>query len=90
MHKHIGVRYLYEEESNPNGDEEITIAELKSEILKLPSDLLTEWQEAVEDGDLQAALSLIDRIGENNKSLVNTLSKLAKGFRFDILQEVFD
>ncbi len=90
MHKHIGVRYVYEEESNTNGDEEATTTELKSEMLKLPSDLLTEWQEAVEDGDLQAALSLIDRIAENNKSLANTLSKLAKGFRFDILQKVFD
>jgi signal transduction histidine kinase len=100
MHKYIGVRYLYEEESNPNGDEEesnpngdeeIKIAELKSEMLTtLPDDLLKQWQEAVEYGDLQTALSLIDRIGENNKSLANTLSKLAKDFRLDILQEVFD
>ncbi|MCK5522739.1 MAG: response regulator [Thiomargarita sp.] len=90
MHKHIGVRYLYEEESKPNGDEEITITELKSEMLTLPDVLLKKWQEAVENGDLQTALSLIDRIGENNKSLANTLSKLAKDFRFDILQEVFD
>jgi CheY-like chemotaxis protein len=93
MHKHIGVKYVYEDSGEvveSEGDEETKIEDLKSEIVQLPSDLLAKLQEFVETADLQAILPLIDVIGESNKPLANTLTKLVNGFRFDILQEVFE
>jgi len=93
MHKHIGVNYVYEdsgETKESEADEETQLENLKSEITQLPSDLLTQLQEAVETADLQAMLPIIEMIGESNKPLANTLAKLVNGFRFDILQEVFE
>ncbi len=91
MHKQLGVRYVYEdssEASEPESEEETKIEDIKSELAKLPSDLLTELQQAIETANLQAMEPLIDQI--NNKPLAKKLTKLAKGFRFDILQEVFE
>jgi len=51
---------------------------------------VTQLQEAVETADLQAMLPIIEVIGETNKPLANPLAKLVHGFRFDILQEIFE
>ncbi len=91
MHKHLGVRYVYEDNSNNSEleiEEETKIEDIKSELVKLPAELLFELQQAIETADIQAMQSLIEQI--NNKPLAQTLTKLAKGFRFDILQEVFE
>ncbi len=93
MHKHVGVNYVYEdsgEAAESEGNEETKLEDLKSEITQLPGDLLTQLQEAVETADLSAILPIIEVIGEQNKPLANTLTKLVNGFRFDILQEVFE
>jgi predicted ATPase/signal transduction histidine kinase/DNA-binding NarL/FixJ family response regulator/tRNA A-37 threonylcarbamoyl transferase component Bud32 len=93
MHKHIGVNYVYEdsgESVESEGDQETKLENLKTEITQLPSDLLTQLQEAVETADLETILPLIEVIAEQNKPLANTLAKLVDGFRFDILQNVFE
>jgi CheY-like chemotaxis protein len=91
MHKHLGVRYVYEDNSDISELEieaETKIEDIKSELVKLPAELLFELQQAIETADIQAMQSLIEQI--NDKPLAKTLTKLAKGFRFDILQEVFE
>ena len=93
MHKHIGVNYVYEDSSEvteSEDDQETKLENLKSEIMQLPGDLLTQLQETVETADVEAILPLIEMIGEQNKPLANALTKLVKGFRFDILQDVFE
>jgi len=93
MHKHIGVKYVYEDTGNSDeseADEEIKLEDLKSEIIQLPSDLSAKLQEAVDTADLPAILPIIEIIGESNKPLANTITKLVHGFRFDTLQEVFE
>jgi len=93
MHKHIGVNDVYDdsgETAESEAEEETKPENLKSEITLLPGDLLTQLQEAVETADLPAILPLIERVGEQNKLLANALTKLVKGFRFDILQDVFE
>ncbi|EDN66263.1 hypothetical protein BGP_2760 [Beggiatoa sp. PS] len=52
--------------------------------------MLTQLQEAVETADVEVIVPLIEMIGEHNKPLANALTKLVKGFRFDILQDVFE
>ncbi len=71
-------------------DEETKIADIKSEIIGLPSELSAELLEAAEAIDLEAILPIIEVIGESNKPLAKTLARLANDFRFDILQEVFE
>ena len=91
MHKHLGVRYVYEDHSEiseAESEAEIKLEDLKSELAKLPSDLLIELQQAIETAEIQAMQPIIDQI--NDKPLANTLTQLAKGFRFDILQEIFE
>jgi signal transduction histidine kinase/CheY-like chemotaxis protein len=93
MHKHIGVNYVYEDSGDAaasSGDEQTKLENLKSEMVQLPSELAAELQETVEAADLEAALPIIKMIGENNKPLAKTLTQLVNGFRFDILQEVFE
>ncbi|MDM8560344.1 ATP-binding protein, partial [Candidatus Parabeggiatoa sp. HSG14] len=93
MHKHIGVNYVYEdsgETAESEGDEETQLENLKSEIIQLSGDLPAKLQEAIETADLQAVLPIIEVVGETNKPLANALAKLVNGFRFDILQEVFE
>ena len=93
MHKHIGVKYVYEDSSEAvesEGDEETKLEDLKSEITQLPGDLSAKLQEAVETADVPAILPLIEVIAEPNKPLANALTKLVNGFRFDILQDIFE
>jgi predicted ATPase/signal transduction histidine kinase/CheY-like chemotaxis protein/tRNA A-37 threonylcarbamoyl transferase component Bud32 len=93
MHKHIGVNYVYEdgrEIADEEDNKETKIEDIKSEIIQLPSELSAELQETIEAADLQAALPIIEVIGEINKPLAKTLTKLVNGFRFDILQEIFE
>jgi CheY-like chemotaxis protein len=93
MHKLMGVNYVYEDSGDAvesEKDEETKIADIKSEIIGLPSELAAELLEAAEAVDLEAILPIIEVIGESNKPLANTLTKLVNSFRFDILQEVFE
>ncbi|MCK5521636.1 MAG: AAA family ATPase [Thiomargarita sp.] len=91
MHKHLGVRYIYEEEiAEPENEEEIKIPNLAAQMAKLPEFLFAPLQNAIECADLQAMKPLIEQISENEKPLAKTLNKLAKNFRFDILQEVLE
>ena len=89
MHKHLGVRYVYEDSHEiSEAESEEEVEDLKSKLAKLPSELLTELQQAIETANLQAMQPLIEQI--NDKPLAKTLTQLAKGFRFDILQEIFE
>jgi predicted ATPase/signal transduction histidine kinase/CheY-like chemotaxis protein/tRNA A-37 threonylcarbamoyl transferase component Bud32 len=93
MHKHIGVEYIYEDSSKvteSEGEDETQPENLKSEILQLPGELVTQLQEASETADVDSIVPLIETIGKQNKPLANALTKLVNGFRFDILQEVFE
>jgi predicted ATPase/signal transduction histidine kinase/DNA-binding NarL/FixJ family response regulator len=93
MHKHIGVEYVYEDSgkvTESEGEDETKLENLKSEITQLSSELSEKLQEMVETADVESIVPLIEVIGEHNKPLANALTKLVKGFRFDILQDVFE
>ncbi len=91
MHKHLGVRYIYEEEiAEPENEDEIKIPNIAAQMAKLPESLFAPLQNAIECADLQAMKPLIEQISENEKPLAKTLNKLAKSFRFDILQEILE
>jgi hypothetical protein len=56
----------------------------------LPEELRAELQDAVESADFQAVLSIVERIQQQNEPLADALETLARGYRFDTLQTVFE
>jgi CheY-like chemotaxis protein len=93
MHKHLGVRYVYEEgekskvESRKSKVEDV----LTPVVLKtLPADIYTELQQAVNVTDPDMANHVIIQIREYNPLLADALAELMKEFRFDILQALFE
>ncbi|MCP4195880.1 MAG: response regulator, partial [Proteobacteria bacterium] len=94
IHRHLGVRYVYEDvETVPGADHAaaavgnvLTHARLSA----LPGDLLADLENAVIKNDPNAADAVIHRIRENDEPLAGALAALVKEFRFDILQEVFE
>ena len=96
LHKHLGVRFVYEETHQvagrrSQGGAQGPVPLLTSEALAaLPEELRTRLQQAVEAIDLVSALSLIEQTRQHNVSLAEALTKLVKDYRFDILQALFE
>ncbi|MBC8233099.1 response regulator [bacterium] len=89
MGKHLGLHYVYEDDAQDESDKKtptLTVSDLSS----LPSDLLTNLQEAVIKLDLEATNKIVEQIGESNKSLANALAGLVSDFRFDRLQALIE
>jgi PAS domain S-box-containing protein len=91
MHKHLGVRYVYEEGEGQRAKGEREMVELTpTDLAALPNEIYTELQQAVNTANLKAMQRLIERVQKQNVSLANTLTALVNQFRFDILQAVFN
>jgi PAS domain S-box-containing protein len=80
LHKHLGVRYIYEEpETVP---EPTSIEAPTSETLAgLPADWLAALEKATIECDLELILSQIEQIGD--RSLASALTALANEFQFN-------
>ncbi len=90
MAKHLGVRYLYAEEPiEPAAPEaKIQPGRIAESLVTLSPETLSELKKAVEEINLKATQSIIERISERDSALAAALSDLLKNFRFDILQEL--
>ncbi len=93
LHKHLGVRFVYEEEQRAEdrrekaeGREALTPEALAA----LPQELRSSLHEATESIDMETTNTVIERIREHNPSLADVLAELVKNYRFDILQELFE
>jgi signal transduction histidine kinase/CheY-like chemotaxis protein len=90
MHKHIGVRYVYEEMTD------ITPVLTTQEILTpealaaLPKELLTQLQEAAIMLDMEETQVLISQIRSHNENIANALEQLTKEFQYDRLQDLIE
>ena len=81
MHKHIGVRYIYEDIESTTTE---TTIKLHSEHFAiLPPDLLFQLKQASCVGDPQVVDDLIEKIYNYDTGLANALSQLANDFRYD-------
>jgi PAS domain S-box-containing protein len=93
LHKHLGVRFLYKEEaasaraSDLTADNEHT---LDVELSALPEALLTQFCHAVERIDLEETHACIAQIKTLNPPLAATLTDIVRGYRFDVLQRLFE
>jgi CheY-like chemotaxis protein len=92
MHKHIGVRYVYEEirkpatrSQKPKPEDVLT----PEAIASLPDDMLSGLQRAVVTADFGTAMDIAEQIRAEHESLADALSELLSNYRFDILQAAF-
>lgn len=89
MHKHIGVRYVYEEMTDitPVLTQEVLTPEA---LAALPKELLTQLQKAAIMLDMEETQVLISQVRSHNESLANTLDQLTKDFQYDRLQDLIE
>jgi CheY-like chemotaxis protein len=87
--KHLGVRFLYEEEPAPPASAEpaepayVPSAEA---LAALPASWLADLEQATTKADLNLILSLVDQIRDDDPALADGLAELARTYRYrDIL-----
>ncbi|MFM9265809.1 ATP-binding protein [Tychonema sp. BBK16] len=82
LHKHLGVRYIYDE---PESAPELTqIQALTPKALAgLPADWLASLEQATIECDLELILTQIEQIRDRNNSLADALTALANEFLFN-------
>ncbi|MGB0385857.1 MAG: AAA family ATPase [Ardenticatenaceae bacterium] len=92
MHKHIGVRYIYDEDQASS--ERTTVAEQEAltpaALAALPEALLASLFEAVEGSDLELMEEVLAQIGEQNPALATQLTTLADEFEYDEMLELIE
>ena len=91
MHKHIGVRYIYEDVKEPVSDEAAAQEVLTPETLAtLPDDLLTQMHQAALDLDIELMQDYIIQVQKQNEPLANALLQLANQFQYERLLDLLE
>jgi CheY-like chemotaxis protein len=97
MRKHIGVRYVYAEDTevqsrsvSPGADTEHESVLALARLNRLPDSWLAGLKNAAEETDPVMTRKIIDQIREKDNLMADALSDLVKKFRFDTLQELFE
>jgi CheY-like chemotaxis protein len=93
MNKHLGVRFVYEEEKQSTIDNRQSTIEkvlTPDTLAALPDELRIGLQQVIEVIDIEGITSLIERIRQQNEPLAEALAELVKNYRFDTLQELFE
>jgi CheY-like chemotaxis protein len=93
MHKHIGVRYIYEDTFSVGDVPPVTpvrVNLISESLSEVPDAMLTDLYLAAEETNPAKAQAIIDQISEKNQPLASELAKLAAGFRFDLLRDLIE
>jgi len=87
MHKHLGVRYVYEQpaETSPSDTPPtaLTRSQLLAALATVPPVLLHDLKEAIEVSDIELIEQVINTIGSHQAELAETLAALARKFAHD-------
>ncbi len=87
MKKHIGVRYVYEEEIETIAPTEVLTPET---LTVLPSEWLRALREAAERADGDNIYELLEQIKPDHAALAESIAALVDDFEFDKLIEIGD
>jgi CheY-like chemotaxis protein len=83
MHKHIGIRFVYEEPTVvPTSTETEVDVLTPAAFAALPSDLVANLREAILNLDIESMQNYIAQIGELDCSLAEAIATLAKDFKY--------
>jgi CheY-like chemotaxis protein len=89
MALHLGVRYIYEEESPRKSEQDEPLMQLTPESLaRLPRESIKKLYKAAACGDEQAVRLLIERIPLSQKPLAVALTKLVDNMSLDIISDL--
>jgi signal transduction histidine kinase/DNA-binding NarL/FixJ family response regulator len=89
MALHLGVRYIYEEDSPSKSEQDEPVVQLTPESLSvLPREPIEKLYKAAACGDEQAVRLLIERIPLSQKSLAAALTKLVDNMSLDIISDL--
>jgi PAS domain S-box-containing protein len=90
--KHLGVRFIYEEEPGRTGAVEAAgpdmrpgVAPPAEALSALPSGWRTELQQATMRADLNQMLNLIEQIRDQNPDLADALAHMALNFEYRVI-----
>jgi len=86
MAKHLGVRYVYEEDEAPGVAAETEPTLTAAALRTLPRQWLAAFREAIEALDSEAATMLVEQIANDDAPLATALADLVTHYRFDTLQ----
>ena len=90
LSKHLGVKYIYEEIAESEGDN-VTETPLTAEKLKVMS---LEWiirlSDAALEADTDQVMTLLLEIPETETSLIKGLTKLVRKFQFDRILDLIE
>ncbi len=93
MKKHLGVRLVYEkfaEAGSAKGREVDKKVLTPGRASALPEALTAALKISAEKTDPKESNAVIARIREHDEPLANALAGLVRGYRFDIIQELFE
>jgi hypothetical protein len=84
MHKHIGVRFVYEEPTAvPTSTKtKVDVLITPAVLAALPSDLVANLRQAILSLDIESMQSYIAQIGELDQSLAEAIATLAQDFKY--------
>jgi PAS domain S-box-containing protein len=85
--KHLGVRFVYEEGTQPFGVTAETAEGLltSAALAALPADWVNSLHQAATQLDADLILDLLDQVREQNAPLADAVESLVRDFRFDTI-----
>src|SRR4051794_28419124 len=90
IHAHVGVEYVYAEESAPVAPAAEAAAGLTPETFAdWPHDLIEPMREAVITADLDQLLTKIQLVEARDPRVARELRRLAEGFHYEKLLDLF-
>jgi len=89
MALHLGVRYIYEEESPRKSEQDEPAQQLTPESLSvLPRELIHKLYKAAASGDEQVVRVLIEQIPRSQKQIAEALTKLVDNMSLDMISDL--
>jgi len=91
---HLDIRFVYESTSIPqepvkkNRENPLQLPPI--DLSPLPEELVIHLKKSVFALKINEALDIIEEIRKHNAALAKSLQKLVRGYRFDILQKLFE
>jgi two-component system sensor histidine kinase/response regulator len=89
--KHLGVRFVYDDESAQPDTTEGADAEAvltSAALIDLPAGTVAELHQAAAQADAELALDLIEQMRSEHRALADALKSLVDNFRFDTLMDL--
>ena len=93
LRQHLKIKFVYESEEKPVKSIDLKAEKLQlspSDFNALPEEIVLQLKKSIAALKINAALDVIEELRKKNEPLADTLQKLVKEYRFDILQKLLD